>query len=214
MARSSSSVLRGRALCGLICTVYIPAQCLLVIAEEVPGRAPAARGIFPFRLGQQTVALARFSRQPRHIGFSIIPAQTNCRMRAGLRKTGLRQERPCFSSILLPPSKTKHLRSCVIARLRHKGCKLIDRHVKFSDCERFGDFHRMLRSFIVGTAVSLARDPMVKLPAGTTTISGQVSHSLNTSFGSSVRSASVDKGLTPSGGRPTAGATGGGGAAG
>jgi hypothetical protein len=32
---------------------------------------------------------------------------------------------------------------------------------------------------------------MVKLPAGTTTISGQLAHSLNVSFGFSARSAAV-----------------------
>jgi hypothetical protein len=41
---------------------------------------------------------------------------------------------------------------------------------------------------------SLAGDPMVKLPAGTTTISGQLSHSLKLSFGFSPRSAATDSG--------------------
>src|SRR5271168_3843354 len=42
--------------------------------------------------------------------------------------------------------------------------------------------------------VSVAAEPMVKLPSGTTTVSGHLSHSLKLSFGSSVRSRSGDNG--------------------
>jgi hypothetical protein len=38
---------------------------------------------------------------------------------------------------------------------------------------------------------------MVKLPAGTTTISGQLSHSRNTSFGFSARSSAAESGVVP-----------------
>jgi hypothetical protein len=41
---------------------------------------------------------------------------------------------------------------------------------------------------------------MVKLPAGTTTISGQLAHSLNVSFGFSARSRSSDSGTLVAGG--------------
>src|SRR5262252_8709578 len=41
---------------------------------------------------------------------------------------------------------------------------------------------------------SFAGEPMVKLPAGTTTISGHLSHSLNTSFGFSAHSSTADSG--------------------
>src|SRR4051812_17428649 len=41
---------------------------------------------------------------------------------------------------------------------------------------------------------SLAGEPIVKLPAGTTTISGHLSHSLNTFFGLSAHSSAADSG--------------------
>jgi hypothetical protein len=43
---------------------------------------------------------------------------------------------------------------------------------------------------------SLGGDPIVKLPCGTTTISGHASHSLNESFGRSARSRAADSGVT------------------
>ena len=56
---------------------------------------------------------------------------------------------------------------------------------------------------------------MVNQPAGATTISGQVSHSLKVSFGLSARSCSGDSGATrgASGNTPTAGRVGAGGVA-
>ena len=64
-------------------------------------------------------------------------------------------------------------------------------------------------------SASLAGEPMVNEPDGTTTISGQASHSLKLSFGLSARSRSGDSGVTwRDGNTPTAGCDGAGGVAG
>src|SRR6266851_1123235 len=77
----------------LVPSVAVSAQVLFVVTKpeaRIATRRGACAGcIFEFRLRQQPVRPLHLFRQPRHIGFRIIPAHTHHRVRALLRKAGI-----------------------------------------------------------------------------------------------------------------------------
>src|SRR3974377_157282 len=58
---------------GLIGAIAVAAKILLLVAEEITRRCPRTYRIFPLRLGQQLVALARLLAQPVDVRFCIVP---------------------------------------------------------------------------------------------------------------------------------------------
>ena len=99
----------------------------------------------------------------------------------------------------LPRPQPGSLGLVLAAARGHARVPLGERHLELAHRERPRDGHLVLRAFVcpVRALPRSAGDPIMKLPAGTTTISGQSAHSLKLSFGFSARSSAAVSGAPP-----------------
>src|SRR5262249_36170228 len=127
------------------------------------------RRVFPFGLRQQPIGFGGHPREPDHVLLRVIPGQVDDWLSAASK------------------SAVRHLRASTNG---DAGVPLFKGDLEFGCGERLDDRHLVLR-LLVGKG-TLSGEPIMKLPAGTTIISGQsLAHSLKESPGFNARSPSA-----------------------
>src|SRR5262245_48460772 len=63
----------NRAIAGSIADVSVGARTVGVFSPGAGRAAAGPRGVLPFRLGQQPIALTRSARKPLRVGFRVVP---------------------------------------------------------------------------------------------------------------------------------------------
>ena len=156
-------------LCGLIRAIAVFAELGLQIAEEIARIVSrlnlSARGIFPFRLAQQSVGFARLGGQPFGIGLRIVPVQATGRMRPRLREPRI-APRMTFLQSPFPAVPNAGGPYRVMTGVRYERPKLIDRHRILADREGSRDPHVALRPFVGEAAFLFFRRTHRESPGG------------------------------------------------
>ena len=143
-----------------------------LVAPGIRRLRSGARCIFPFSLGEQPIGLAGHSGEPCHIALGVVPSDVDHRLPTA------------------PPAAVADTR--VAIAIGNTGVPIIERHLEFGHSEGLGERDLVLRTFVVVAAFFIRGEPIMNLPAGMTTISGQsLAHSLKVSLGLSARSASA-----------------------